>query len=456
VLAVPSADTRVVPHDLAAERSVLGAVLVDNGLFPVAYALVQPADFFRDAYRRIWAACARLDAARQVIDPITLRDALATSGEIEKVGGMAEIGALIEGVPRAVNVESYARIVRDKARLRQLIAVGTRIVDEAYGSDEPAEILARAESLLVSAGRQAVGGSVITAADWMQAVLGHIERNTVAAAEGRSLTGVPTGFRRLDEMTRGLQPSHFVLIGARTGIGKTSIGLQMALAGSQTHMGGYWTMEMSADEIGYRAISTESNVDAFRLQNGNISGWESKLVGQAAAAIGERRLVISDAPQSLYSLCSEIRRLVLTDGLQFAFVDYLGLIEGPQAENRTQVVSTISRKLKALAMELRIPVVALAQLSREAVKGNERPQLHHFKESGSLEQDCNVALLLHRVETPDDGSQRMRDNEEAELIVAKNRGGPKGLVKLLWRASLTKFVEPEAAAPSGPVQGAFA
>lgn len=449
--AVPSAEDRVVPHSLEAERSVLGAVLLDNGLFQMAYAIVQPAHFFRDAHRRLWACCARLDTARQPIDFVTMRDDLARAGELDRVGGMAELGSLVDGVPHATNVEYYARIVRDKARLRHLIAVGTRMVDEAYGSDDPAEILARAESLLVGAGRNEVGGAVVTAADWMQSVMASIERNTVAASEGRTITGVPTGFRRLDDMTRGLQPSHFILIGARTGIGKTSIGLQMCLAGSQTHMGGYWTMEMSAEEIGYRAIAVESDVDAFRLQTGNISGWESKLVGQAAASIGERRLVISDAPQSLYSLCSDIRRLTMTDGLQFAFVDYLGLIEGPQAENRTQVVSTISRKLKALAMELRIPIVALAQLSREAVKGNERPQLHHFKESGSLEQDCNVALLLHRVETPDDGSPRWRDNEEAELIVAKNRGGPKGLVKLKWRAALTKFVEPETE-PTGPVQ----
>lgn len=454
MLAAPSAEDRVVPHSLDAERSVLGAVCLNNATFALAYALVQPAHFFRDAHRRLWAACARLDAARQPIDPVTLREALVTSGELEKVGGMAEIASLIDGVPHATNVEYYARIVRQKARLRHLIDVGTRMVDDAYSADDPAEILARAESLLVGAGRDAVGGSMVTASDWMQAMLASIERNTIAAGEGRTVTGVPTGFQRLDEMTRGLQPSHFILIGARTGIGKTSIGLQMCLAGSHSHMGGYWTMEMSAEEIGYRALAVESDVDAFRLQTGRISGWESQLIGQAAASIGSRRLVISDAPQSLHSLCSDIRRLVMTDGLQFAFVDYLGLIEGPQAENRTQVVSTISRKLKALAMELRIPIVALAQLSREAVKGNERPQLHHFRESGSLEQDCNVALLLHRVETPDDGSPRWRDNEEAELIVAKNRGGPKGLVKLKWRAALTKFVEPEAE-PTGPVQEAL-
>lgn len=448
--AAPAAD-RVVPHDLAAERSVIGAVLVDNGLFPVAYAIAQPPHFFRESHKRLWACCARLDGARQPIDPVTLRDALVTSGDLERVGGMAEIASLTEGIPRAVNVESYARIIRDKARLRQLIAVANRIVDDAYGSDEPAEILSRAESMLVGAGRDTMGGSFITAADWMQSVLATIERNTVAAANGRGITGIPTGFRRLDEMTLGLQPANFVLIGARTGIGKTSLGLQMCLAGSQTHMCGYWTMEMSADEIGFRAIAVESNVAAFRLQTGNISGWESLQVGKAAAAIGERRLVISDTPQSLYSLCADIRRLVLTDGLQCAYVDYVGLVEGPQAENRTQVVSLISRKLKALAMELGIPIVALAQLSREAVKGNERPQLHHFKESGSLEQDCNVALLLHRTETPDDGSPTWRDNEEAELFVAKNRGGPKGLVKLKWRAALTKFVEPEPET-AGPVQ----
>jgi replicative DNA helicase len=259
-------------------------------------------------------------------------------------------------------------------------------------------------------------------------------------------------------MTRGWQPSNFVLIGARTGVGKTAIGLQMCLAGSQTHMSAFLSMEMSRDELGYRAIAVESGVDAFRQQTGDISAHESALIGRAASEIASRRLVINDAPQNLQGLCAEIRRLVLTEGLQIAWVDYIGLIDGPKAENRTQVVSTISRRLKALAMELRISVVALAQLSREAVKGHDRPQLHHLKESGSLEQDANVVLLLHRPEMGDDG-RAPNDNEYAELYMAKNRSGRKGMVKMRFRGALTKYVEESAddAWPSRSArQGAFA
>jgi len=439
VQAAPVAEhDRVAPHDLMAERSVLGAVLVDNSLFAVAYAVVQPPHFYRDAHQRLWAACARLDTARQPIDAVTLRDALVASGDLERVGGMAEIAAMSDGVPRAVNVESYARIIRDKCRLRELIMVARQTLDEAFAFDDPAEILGRAESRLMGVGRGASGDGFQLASDWMQAALGNIERNTV---ERRTVSGVPTGIPRLDAMTRGFQPSNLVIIGARTGVGKTSLAMQMCLEASRHTMAAFVSLEMSKDELSYRAVAVESGVDAFRLQTGDISAHESALVGRAAARIGERRLAINDAPQTIHGLCADVRRLATRYGLGIVFVDYLTLVEGPRSENRTQEVSAISRRLKALAMELQIPVVALAQLSREAVKGNDRPQLHHLKESGSLEQDANLVLLLHRTVTPTDGSGRYQDGEEAELIVAKNRSGPVGLVKLQWRATLTKFSE---------------
>lgn len=428
----------VTPHDLLAERAILGAVQVDNRLFAQAYAVVQPDHFYRDAHKRLWAAYARLDAARQAIEPITLRDALVASGELERVGGLAEIAAMSDGVPRAVNVEGYARIIRGKARLRELIAVARMTLQEAFTADDPEEVIGRAEARLLGVGRSATGDGFMLASDWMQAALVNIERHTI---ERRTVSGVPTGIPRLDAMTRGFQPSNLIIVGARTGVGKTSLALQMCLEASQHTMAALVSMEMSRDELSYRAVAVESNVDAFRLQTGDISAHESVMVGSAAARIGERRLAISDAPQTIHGLCADIRRLKTTHGLGIVFVDYLTLIEGPRSENRTQEVSAISRRLKALAMELEIPVVALAQLSREAVKGHDRPQLHHLKESGSIEQDANIVLLLHRVTTPSDGGGRYQDGEEAELIIAKNRSGPCGVVKLQWRATLTKFME---------------
>lgn len=436
-------EQRAYPHSLEAERSLLGAVLVENDLLGLAGSIVSPEHFYRDAHRRLWAAYGRLSVAGQAIDITTLRDALVSSGELDEVGGMTQIVGLTEGVPRSVNVESYARIVRRTAALRELIKSARVTIDEAFEADDADEVFDRAEARLLGILRDTSRADFTSASDWMRTALANIERNS---QERRHVTGVPTGIKRLDEMTRGLQPSHFIIIGARTAVGKTSLALQMALEASKHVMAAFLSLEMSQEELSYRAVSLESQVDAHRLQTGEISPYESRLILDAAARIGERRLAIKDpSRQNLQGLCADIRRLAASrSGLGIVFVDYMQLIDGPKAENRTQEVSAISKRLKGLAMELRIPVVALAQLSRDAAKSNDRPQLHHLKESGSLEQDANVVLLLHR---PQANEASYTDGEEAELIVAKNRGGKRGLINLAWRASLTRFADPTDVAP---------
>lgn len=443
-------ETRAYPHDLTAERALLGAVMVDNGLYAVAAGVVQAGDFYRDAHARIWAAYGRLDAKAAALDIVTLRDALMESGDLERAGGMAELAGLTDGVPKAVNVEAYARIVRDKARLRALIAAARATIDDAFAGEEtPADVIGRAESRLLGLDRGAGAGSFVFAAEWMSSTLRTIEAR---ASARQAVSGVPTGIPSLDRMTRGFQPSNFIIIAARTGVGKTSLAVQVALEASRHAMAAYFSFEMSAEELGFRAVANESNVDAFRQQTGYINAEEAAAVGMAASRLGERRLAITDAPLNIQALCSEARRLKATHELGIIFVDYIGLIEGPRSENRVQEVSAISRRLKALAMELQIPVVGLAQLSREAAKGNDRPQLHHLRESGALEQDANVVLLLHRPQAKDDASGRYSDGEPAELWVAKNRNGPCGKVDLQWRAALTKFIEQVDDDRSGPYQ----
>lgn len=429
-------DDRAYPHDLAAERSVLGAILVDNALGSVALGIAEPRHFYRDGHKRMAAACLRLLDAKRAIDPVSLADALTAAGDLEAVGGMAEIARLGDGIPRAANVEGYARIIRQKAELRDLIAAARATLDDAFEADDTDEVFERAESRLLSISRDTARGEFTLAEDWMRGALRSIERNTI---DRRMVTGIPSGLARLDAMTRGWQPGHLVLIGARTGIGKTALMLQFALEASQHTMAVVLSLEMTCEELGYRAVSLESQVDAYRLQTGDLAAHESRAVMHAAERISERRLAIKDpSRQSLHGLCADVRRMASRYGLGIVFIDYLGLIEGPKSESRVQEVSAISRRLKGLAMELRIPVIALAQLSREAVKGNERPQLHHLKESGSLEQDANVVLLLHRPKAGEDG---YRDGEEAELLVAKNRGGRTGKVPVQWRASVTRFSE---------------
>jgi replicative DNA helicase len=445
------ADVRALPHSLDAERSVLGAVLLDNRMLPVAQGVgLEASFFFRAWHQRVFEHMTLLDQRSVAIDFLTLRESMGLAGVLGEHGA-TDLAGLVDGVPRATNVEHYARIVVEKATLRKLLSAARQIVDDAYSTDETGEIVSRAEARLLTVGTGRSGGGFVPASEWMRAAASNIERN---ANDPRTVTGVPSGFAALDAMTRGFQPSNFVIIGARTGVGKTAMGLQMCLHGSLTHVSAFLSMEMSRDELGYRAVAAESGVDAFRLQTGNLSGFEASLVGRAAADIGNRRLVISDAPQNIHAVCSDIRRLVATEGLQIAWLDYVGLIEGPKAENRTQVVSAISRRLKALAMELNITVAVLCQLSREAVKGNERPQLHHLKESGSLEQDANVVLLLHRPDMGEDGGPP-KEGEPAVVYLAKNRSGRRGVVHLSYRGSLTKFVE-QSDAPAAPVQGRLA
>jgi replicative DNA helicase len=428
---------RVDPHSLEAERSVLGAILIDNEAFNTASAIVTPVAFYREAHRRIFNRMTDLVVRRSAIDFVTLRAELERTGELEDVGGPAYLVALVDGMPRAVNIEYYARIVQQKHELRELIKAANATLDEAFSSDEPAEIIERAESRLLRVSRDSARGDFTMAPEWMRGALQTIERN---ADHPRAVTGLSTSIARLDRMTRGLQPSNLIIIGARTAVGKTSLALQMALHQSRTVPVAFLSLEMSKEELSYRAVSLESRVDAHRLQTGEISAHESRLVIDAAASISERRIGIKDPGHAgLQSLRADIRRWVTRDKGAVAYVDYLQLVDGPEKDKRAEVVSAISRALKNLAMELGIPIVALSQLSRDAVK-NDRPQLHHLKESGSLEQDANVVLLLHRPKLAEDGGYR--DGEEAELIVAKNRAGQEGLIKLQWRASLTRFADP--------------
>jgi len=438
----------VAPHDLAAERSLLGAVLVDNGLLRVAK--VRPEDFFRVGHGRIWRAYERLSEAGQGIDFVTLRASLEAAGDLVEAGGPAYLSGLVDGVPRASNVEHYAQIVRERAVLRALIAQARVILEEAHHAEDVDEVLGRAEAGLLAIRPQRTG-SLLLAEDWMRSTYRQIER---ASVEKRRVSGVPTGLGSLDRMTRGLQPGHLVFIGARTSVGKTSLALQIALEASRHVMTLVVSLEMSPDELGYRAVALESRVDSFRLMTGQVLPHESQRIGEAVSRLGERRLAIQDGDASLHGLCADVRRVAAQYGLGLLVIDYLQLIDGPKAENRHQEVAAVSKRLKRLARELQVPVVALSQLSRDTAQRGGRPQLHHLKESGSQEQDADEVLLLHRPKEHEDG-QRYADGEAAELIVAKQRNGPVGVIPLRWVAALTRFSDVDAVHEDEPVQEAL-
>ncbi|MGE0464473.1 MAG: replicative DNA helicase [Vicinamibacterales bacterium] len=433
---------RTLPHNLEAERAVLGAVLIDAAQWDTAAALVGPTHFFRDAHRRIAAAMTRLVAKQLPVELVTLNDELARAGELEEVGGPAYIASLIDGVPRATNVEYYAGIVRERWVYRELIFAANRILARAYEADQPADVLVdEAEHLVMDVGAHQVRSDFVLASDWMVDVMRAIQ---TAYEQKRVVTGVPTGLVSLDRMTRGWQPTDLIYIAARPSTGKTSLALQMALHAAREHMTGFVSVEMSKKSVGMRAVSMVAHVDHFNLQIGRLSDDELERIGRAGAHLAELRLAIDDGGgQTAASIRGKVRRLAARYGLRAVFIDYMQLLrhaDGRPFENRNLELAAISAGLKDLAKELEIPIIVLSQLSRDSARGNRRPELHDMRDSGALEQDADVVLMLHRPGQHDE-NQRYADGEDAELIVRKQRNGPTGTLPLVWVGSQMRFAD---------------
>lgn len=442
---------RVSPHDLTAERAVLGAVLLAPDVYDVAEGLgLKAGMFFRVEHGFVWEAFSRLRAAGQTVDTVTLRSVLEAAGHLEKVGGMLYLAGLVDGVPRAVNVESYARIVREKAQLRQLIAQASRTIEDAYANEDFEEVLDAAEARLMAVGRESARGDFILASDWMAEMFRAVDQ---AATDKRIVSGVPCGLASIDNLTRGWQPSDLVVIAGRPSDGKTSLMMQFANEASRHVFAGVCSLEMSRLSVGFRWVALEARVDAFRLMTGQLQYHEMRRVSEAMERLAERRLAIDDAGgQSIAGLCAKVRRLYARYGIGIVFVDYLQLIHGSHAENRTQEITQISGRLKALAKELNIPIVALSQLTRDNARAGAatRPQLHNLRDGGSIEQDADVVILIHRPNKATE-SGRFQEGEIAELIVAKQRNGPANrVIEVAWDGPTMRFADKVDA--SEPVQ----
>jgi replicative DNA helicase len=435
-------DDRPLPHDLSAERAILGAVLIEPDVFDVAAAILTSSQFYRAAHRRIFEAFGRIRQGGMDIDFITLSADLDRAGVLEDVGGRVYLSELVNGVPRAINVEGYATIVRDKARMRDLVAHARQTLYEVLEGHEEADVvLDQAEARLMAIGRDAARGDFVLASDWMAPLYGLIEK---AVAERRVVTGVPSGLRDLDRLTRGFQPSDLIMIAARPSVGKTSLALQFALEATKHVFTGFCSLEMSKESVGYRAVAMQANLSAFRLMTGHLQEHELGRVGAAMAYLSERRFAIDDASnQNVSSLCAKVRRLVSVHGAQIVFIDYFQLLHGSGSkENRTQEVREISGRLKALAKDLKIPIVVLSQLTRESAKAaGARPELHHLRDGGDLEQDADIVLIIHRPNKPQDGSG-YQPGEIAELILAKQRNGPAQIViETVWDGPQMRFTD---------------
>lgn len=447
---------RVLPHDLTAERAVLGAIMLEPTMFDVAEGTgLRAAQFFRDAHRQILEAMQRVRAAGDVPDFVTLRSDLEREKQIENVG-IAYLAGLVDGVPRALNVEGYARIVREKAQIRDLIFAANKTLADAYAAGDDAEVLLdQAEARIMAIGREAARGEFVVASDWMTELWGQIDK---ATSEPRAVSGVPSGLVDLDRLTRGWQPADLVVIAGRPSDGKTSLMMQFANEASRHCFVGVCSLEMSRQAVGIRLVALEARVDAFMLMTGQLREHEVKRVGDALQRLSERRLAIDDAAgQTVAGLCAKVRRLASRYGIGIVFVDYLQLLHGGDAENRTQEITQITGRLKALAKELGVPVVALSQLTRDNARqgAGKRPELHNLRDGGSIEQDADVVVLIHRPNKSSD-SARFAAGEEVEIILAKQRNGPAPrTVSAIWDGPTMRFAD-KTMEPTQPEQGRLA
>ncbi len=434
---------RTLPHNLEAERSVLGAILLHNEAFNLAAEVIDSGDFYRDAHRRIFDKMVKIVERGGAIDLVTLKDELGRTGDLDEVGGPAYITALVDGVPRSMNVEHYARIIKEKSTLRNLIFSANKILATAYDAEEDADvILDQAEHAIFAIADDKVRDGFVSLRDLAQSSLDTIEQ---LHARKELITGVPTGFTDLDEMTSGLQPSDLVIVAARPSMGKTSLVLNVAQhVGTKTDKTvGIFSLEMSKEQLFLRMLTAEARIDAQRMRRGYLGERDWGRLSQALGSLSEAKIFIDDTPSiGVLEMRAKCRRLAAEHDLNLVVIDYIQLMQGRgRFENRTLELASISRSLKGLAKELNVPVVVLSQLSRAPeARSDHRPQLSDLRESGALEQDADVVMFIYRQDMYQDKSDPSGDGAGvAELIIGKQRNGPTGIVKLAFIREFTRF-----------------
>lgn len=445
------------PASLDAERSILGAILLDNLAYNEAAESLKSDDFSLDSHRRIFARMIELMETGRPIDIITLTEELSKKREVESVGGVAYLSSLTEGLPRRPSIEQYVKIVKDKALLRGLIHACTNAIARASEQAEDAtDIIDAAESAIFQIAENKLGQGFLGITDIVKQSFGSIDK---LYERGQRITGLETHYERLDEMTSGLQASDLVIIAARPSMGKTAFAINIAenAAVRDKKVVGVFSLEMSREALLLRLLCSQSRVDSHKLRTGFLGREDYGKLVQGMAALADAPIFIDDSPGiSITEMRAKARRLMQSQGhLDLIVVDYLQLVSGGGAkryENRTQEVSAVSRGLKALAKELRCPVVALSQLSRAPEsrgKGEQRPQLSDLRESGSIEQDADVVAFIFREEYYYRKEEVPPELEGvAEIIIAKQRNGPTGSLKLAFIKNSTRFENlAEGAAP---------
>ncbi len=432
---------RVPPHDLEAEESLLGAMLL--GATPITAAAevrISAADFYKPAHGHVFDAITRLYAAGEPADPVTVADELRRAGVLEAIGGPAILLTLQARTPATSNAAHYARIVEEHSLLRKLIGVAGEIAELGYSlPGDVAGAVDQAEAMMFDVAQRRVVDSLAPIRELLEKSLNHLED---LFERGDTITGLPTGFDDLDEVLSGLQPSNLVVVGARPAMGKSAFALGMAshaaLQARRPVL--FFSLEMSHLDLTTRLIASEARVDSSRMRNGRLAETDWPKISHAIGRLAEAPLFIDDNPQlTIMEIRAKARRLKAKEGdLALIVVDYLQLMTGRgSAENRQVEISEISRGLKVLARELECPVVALSQLSRQLeARADKRPMLSDLRESGAIEQDADVVMFLYRdsVYNPDSP-----DGGTAEILVSKHRSGPTAMVRLAWLDHLTRF-----------------
>lgn len=435
---------RVMPNSLEAEQSVVGAMIMDKDAIVAAGEILISEDFYYKQYGTLFDAMLELFNAGQPVDLITLQNKLREMDVPPEVSSLEYVGNLVAAVPTSANVKYYASIVKEKAVLRNLIKVTEGIENQCYlGKDSLEDILADTEKSVFNLLQNRSGGDYVPI---RQVVLNALDKIEQASKAKGTVTGIATGFVDLDYRTSGLQPSDLILVAARPSMGKTAFVLNIAqyAAFRSDITTAIFSLEMSKEQLVNRLFSLESRVDAQTLRNGNLSDEEWEKLIEGAGVVGRSKLIIDDTPGiSISELRSKCRKYKLEHDLQLVIIDYLQLMtgSGKSSESRQQEISDISRSLKALARELKVPVVALSQLSRAVEqRPDKRPMMSDLRESGAIEQDADVIMFIYR----DDYYNKDTDRKNiAEIIIAKQRNGPIGTVDLVWLPQYTKFANME-------------
>jgi len=440
---------RIPPQNLEAEISILGAVLQDPAALLKAMEVLRAADFYKEAHRKIFSACIDLFERNEPVDLVTLANELMRRKQLEEVGGASALSSLVDAVPTAANIAYHARIVKDKALLYALIQKATAVVSRAYADkDDVDEVLDWAEQQIFEISQDKISRSFVPVKSVLKGTFQLIEKLYDRKSH---VTGVPTGFKRFDEMTAGLQPSELIVVAGRPSMGKTSFCLniaQHAAIHEQTPVA-IFSLEMSKEQLVQRMLCSVASVDSHKLRTGYLSDADWPKLTTGAGRLSEAPIFIDDTPGiSLLEMRAKARRLMAEQQLGLVIIDYLQLISGRgRAESRQQEISEISRSLKAMAKDLNVPVVALSQLSR-AVEARQppRPLLSDLRESGAIEQDADVVIFLYRpafYRTRKDEELEEPEDNTTEVIIGKQRNGPTGTVHLAFLREYTRFEDQE-------------